>query len=298
MAAMNSLIIGPGAIGVLACAQAQQLGAVLVWPHRDNLALPKTLESENHTQALEWQLWLPDNTVDINLIWVCCKAFHAEATVREVVRQFPSTPVLLLHNGMGPQQALTESFGESVIWGSTTCGALPVSTDRYRQTGRGETMLGISDTQFRRFPALNSLIQHKFQPDFLSLKHTGQIDVILWQKLLINACINPVTAYYQIPNGDILAPRHQHEVELIVQEASEILQASNVQLPRPPMDIVNNVARVTALNRSSMAMDIQNHKKTEIDYINGFFISEAARHNIDCPNLKLWHKRIASLSNS
>lgn len=295
---MNSLIIGPGAIGALTCAQAQQLGSVYVWPHREAIELPISLESQGATQSLDWQLWQPDTDVDIDVVWVCCKAFHVEASVRRVIQYLPTTPFVLLNNGMGPQQTLQSEFGEQIVWGSTTCGALTINGDHFRQTSFGKTAVGASEAQQSEYPLLKTLLTHQFMPDYLNLEYSKNIEEILWQKILINACINPITAFHQIPNGDVLNDDHQSEVADIIREVTEILKANDITLPRPALDIVNNVARVSAGNRSSMAMDVKHHARTEIDFIIGFLITEAERYDIECPTLKMWYKRIASLSDS
>jgi 2-dehydropantoate 2-reductase len=46
---------------------------------------------------------------------------------------------------------------------------------------------------------------------------------------------------------------------------------------------VAGVIAGTANNRSSMLQDVMNARQTEIDYITGFLLQEAARLGIDAP---------------
>ena len=48
-------------------------------------------------------------------------------------------------------------------------------------------------------------------------------------------------------------------------------------------DFAFAVARSTADNRSSMMLDVQSGRRSEIEYITGYLVSEALRLGVACP---------------
>lgn len=291
MTTFTSLIIGPGAIGALACAELQSFSRVLVYPHRPSLTLSSHLELPNQSIPLTWSVSsLAEPSVDV--IWVCCKAMFAEVTTQAALARYPNAIVVLLHNGMGPQQALSQRFGSRIVWGSTTCGALPGATRHFRQTSFGQTLLDARAGSL--LPVyFSALFDRSDETGILRPEPSASIAAVLWQKILINACINPLTAYHGIRNGELAGTHYRNDIDAIIQEVQALMRAQNLPLPENPAQTVATVIKNSAHNWSSMARDRQRQQPTEIDFINGFLIKEGARLGIETPVLRKWYQRIA-----
>lgn len=291
----DSLIIGPGAIGALACAHAQASSNCFVPAHRENLELSQSLQIGNDQIELNWQLAKqPTNTT---LIWVCCKASAAYQATKPLLENYPSAYAIMLHNGMGPQQALSEEFPNRVIWGATTCGAMRKDRNTIIQTAPGKTMLGLpihaglpDEVKTLILPAGNN------GPNVLGIEFTGTIEQTLWNKVLVNAAINPITAIHQVTNGELLLQRFRSDITGICRETCSIMQENGIKAPADPVAFVLQVAHATANNRSSMAEDIRQNRATEIDYINGFLITQAKKLGISTPHLQRWYNAVAEKS--
>ena len=295
MTEFNSLIVGPGAIGTLTCAHLQNSSKVLVHPHRPELTLPSELVIRENRHSLTWTLCKTDTTID--LIWVCCKAGQVLDTLPPLLQQHPQASVILLHNGMGPQQILAKQFGDRVIIGSTTCGALRTSDSSFTQTSFGETQLGLKSTL-----AVPQALARLFRPGVnsgpLNLRVEPDIEPVLWKKLLINACINPITAYHQIQNGHIRGPAYQAAIIAICGEINALLAALEMPAIENGPELVNKVAAISAENWSSMAVDVRNNQPTEIEFINGFLLRQGNELGVPTPELEKWYKRIALSADS
>ncbi|WP_196158045.1 ketopantoate reductase family protein [Reinekea sp. G2M2-21] len=290
MTEFTSLIVGPGAIGTLTCAHLQNSCKVLVHPHRPEMTLATELAIRDKRHALTWTFCEEDAPID--LIWVCCKAGKVLNTLRPLLIKHPRASVILLHNGMGPQQMLAKQFGDRVIIGSTTCGALRTSNSSYRQTSFGETQLGLQGTSPTP-PALVRLLQPQENSGPMRLKIQPEIEPVLWKKLLINACINPITAYHQIQNGQIRGYGYQASIIAICSEVNAILAALGMPSIENGPELVNEVAAISAENWSSMAVDVRNNQPTEIEFINGFLVRQGNELAVPTPELEKWYKRIA-----
>jgi 2-dehydropantoate 2-reductase len=119
---------------------------------------------------------------------------------------------------------------------------------------------------------------------------------MVWSKLIINAAINPLTALLQVPNGELLErPAARELMCVLAEEAASVASAEKANLPfRDPVAFVEDVARKTAGNHSSMLQDIQRGAPTEIDAICGAVVRAGQRHHIPTPiNYACWQLVLA-----
>ena len=119
---------------------------------------------------------------------------------------------------------------------------------------------------------------------------------MVWSKLIINAAINPLTTLLNVPNGELLERHTARELMgALAQEAASVASAEKANLPfRDPVAFVEDVARKTAANHSSMLQDIQRGAPTEIDAICGAVVRAGGRHHIPTPvNYACWQLVLA-----
>jgi 2-dehydropantoate 2-reductase len=127
------------------------------------------------------------------------------------------------------------------------------------------------------------------------------LKVKLWQKLIVNAAINPVTAILRMPNKCVADSFVRESLVLpIVHEACSVLLrcapevASAITLGHSDPEFlqqhmlaqVMDVVHRTQHNRSSMLVDVESGRRTEIDFINGFLLQKAKDSGLD-PTLTL-----------
>ncbi len=191
---------------------------------------------------------------------------------------------LTLQNGLGNYETLVGALGaERVALGVTTMAAKLIEPGYVQHTGEGKVTLGLHPRLAELRGAMTkSGFQVESNADPLSL---------LWGKLVINATINPLTAILGITNGGLLAqPDIRELLREIATEAEFIAYYKGVRLPyADPIDMVEQVARNTAANRSSMLMDILNGRPTEIDAINGAIVQAGEEAGVPTPvNRVLW----------
>ena len=68
-----------------------------------------------------------------------------------------------------------------------------------------------------------------------------------------------------------------------VNEAIALARAEGITVRKDTITQVFKVAEATAVNRSSMGQDVDNHRQTEIGAINGFIVREAKRLGLKAP---------------
>ncbi|MCW5212075.1 2-dehydropantoate 2-reductase [Desulfobulbus sp. TB] len=189
---------------------------------------------------------------------------------------------LTLQNGMGNAEILADILGKDrVLCGTTAQGAMVLKPGKVQHSGNGETVLGMWG---QGKGAVGAELAKIFSAAGIYSQTTDDIVPILWKKLFVNVGINAITALTGLRNGQLLA----HEatrllMQNVVFEAMAVAKAYSIEVPADILEHVEQVAKATASNRSSMGQDIDNQRPTEIDAINGYIVRKAEKIGIAVP---------------
>lgn len=293
-------ILGAGSLGRLWAALLPQ-GQVAFLPRPDADPGAATLryffesiQGSHRTIGLPW-LQSPD---DLSLLLVTTKAGDTvDALQHWLARKPASVPVVLFQNGLGSQQAVANAWPEHpILAASTTEGANRPEPNRVVHAGTGETWVGPLTPAAR--PKLAGAVS-QLATTGLVVHAEDQILPRLWQKLVVNAGINPFTAILDCPNGDILVNDFfLSHIDPLCNEIAGLMAAEGIGNPTPGelRQRIEAVARNTARNTSSMRGDILNARRTEIDFINGYLVQLGERLGIPTPVNQLLTDRVKQLS--
>ncbi|MBK1887538.1 ketopantoate reductase family protein [Marinobacter sp. DY40_1A1] len=243
--------------------------------------------------SLPW-IQSPEN---VGLLLVTTKAGDTFSALEEWLPRFPeNTPVVLFQNGLGSQQEVAERWPERpILAASTTEGANRPSPEVLVHAGAGDTWVGALTASAADHTA--SVVQQLAETG-LRVHAEENILQRLWQKLIVNAGINPFTALLDCPNGDILnSPLYQQNIDELCSEISVLLEAETSEAIAPEVlrERIETVARNTASNTSSMRADVLAGRKTEIDYINGYLVQCGRCHSIATPVNQMLTERVQGL---
>jgi 2-dehydropantoate 2-reductase len=73
-------------------------------------------------------------------------------------------------------------------------------------------------------------------------------------------------------------------MERAVMEAVEVSKAAKIRIEsKNPLEMIIDVARSTAMNKSSMLQDVDRGKRTEIDSLNGAIVKLGKEYGIETP---------------
>ncbi len=196
----------------------------------------------------------------------------------------PDGIVLTLQNGLGNRETLARDLGAGrVALGITTTGATLLGPGLVKVGGEG--IISLEQNQ-----ALGPL-EAALRSSNFNLQIVQDARSLIWGKLVINAAINPLTAMLRVPNGELLAhPWARKAMRALALEAADVAAAENIRLPfANPIEAVEDVARKTAKNISSMFQDVRRGAPTEIDAINGAVTQHGEEHGIQTPyNRSCW----------
>ncbi len=126
---------------------------------------------------------------------------------------------------------------------------------------------------------------------------TPSIDEYQWLKIAVNAVINPLTAIFDCPNGELLDREEPRGlVEELCKENATILRSLGFGgRAGELLETTRNIIRATSSNVSSMLADLQRgHGQSELEFINHPLIGAAEDHGIPVPINRSVHDRAAA----
>ncbi|WP_386084032.1 ketopantoate reductase family protein [Vreelandella sp. F11] len=287
-------IIGPGAIGRLLAHSLSPIAATTLLGRR---ALPEqqalsTPEGEQKVQPLNI-LTVAQLTSETHepptFVHITTKAMVAESALAGITDCIsPSTPLVLWQNGFLAQPRITQAWPGPVLCATTTEGAYLTGDDGVVHAGRGHTFVGDLNNQHG---ALAEELAHTLTQVGLAATKVCDIRQRLWQKLAVNAAINPLVALNGVRNGKLRADPYAQRVEAVVREVAAVMQAEGIQPPNGGqgngmsgeqawLALVWQVVENTANNKASMLQDVEAKRPTERGAILGPLIESAKRHGL------------------
>ncbi|PRR99981.1 2-dehydropantoate 2-reductase [Bacillus sp. NMCN6] len=290
---MNIGIIGGGAIGLLCASYLSQHHDITVFTRRKEqaeeiraLGIQRTVKGETYQAAVHAQTGI---TGVFDLLIVTVKYHHLQDVLDEL-SLLPRQRILFLQNGMAHLLDLENwKTAHSLYIGVVEHGAMKMSDHAVNHTGIGVIKWGafqheeVSDVK----NALNETSSH-FQ-----MIYTDEWQKVLKEKLLVNVCINPLTALLHVRNGELIAnPSYEYMMKCAFEEAVSILGLSEKERLWP---YVISICEKTAANQSSMLQDIVKGRQTERKAIIGYLLKKAQAQEILAPHLTFFYRSLEVL---
>jgi 2-dehydropantoate 2-reductase len=283
------LVIGPGAIGLSLAAWLQRAGnAVHVLGHRTGRC-EQPHEVTICTQGMEFSEKIlvssdPSIVSRCSHVIICVKAYATERVAQNIAPHVLSqTQILSLQNGLGNRTALEHFLPHrrNIRIGVVLHGAFRKSPSTIITTSPGQIQIAGSVAD----PVLIAW-QTCLKQAGCGMDIKPDEGEMVWSKAVINAVINPVTALYNLRNGEL--PLHDQAWKLacnILAECIHIARSAGVDLDEGTMQqTLMDICQRTAANFASMLMDIRTGRPTEIDQINGAILRKAHDLDLDAPH--------------
>jgi 2-dehydropantoate 2-reductase len=282
-------ILGAGSMGSLWAARLAQAGHRVTLLLRDETSLQRFQGNGSRIMLMDGddqQRIRLDARVSgqadaaVERLIVATKAHQTETAVRTIATQLTAgADVLLLQNGMGIQQRISDLLPAQRVWvGVSTEGAFCPEHFTVVHAGHGATRIGSLSQAGMQAPLATLRCS-------LTVAHESDIETALWQKLLVNCAINPLTAIYRCRNGELLktTERREHLHSVCAELAALVNTIGRADLATGLIERAEHVATLTAKNRSSMLVDIEEGRDTEIEFITGHACRLAALHGLEMP---------------
>jgi 2-dehydropantoate 2-reductase len=278
-------IVGKGAIGGLIGFKCHQLGydyQHLIKRQQQQSFTVTDISGGSHSLTPDTSVITKPNQFDLLILPV--KAYQVLPVLVQLQPFIQSHHIImLLHNGMGTIERVRELLPNNPLIAATTSyGAFKPDANTLIETGLGQTHLGWLSHVDTGLQQLIEPILSKLLPPS---KWHQDISLALWNKLAINAVINPLTAIHNLKNGELADIKYSTSISNICDEISKVMNALGYLVGST--ELVKNVRQVitaTANNYSSMHQDLKLKRQTEIAFINGYVSAKASDLNIEVPH--------------
>ena len=277
-------IIGQGAIGLLYGYFLKSVADVTFYLKQPSTAKQYHYQVGKSVELCDFNHQTSNNLEPIEFVIIPTKAYAVlEAFMQIKPRLTKNAVIILSHNGMGSiEQIAPLLVGQQQLYFlTTTQAAYKPAPLHVIHTGQGASNLGPINHAAKQS-------QHQvaafLKPAFAHLNLVSDIDQLLWQKLLINVAINPLSAVHNVQNGQLTAPHFASQVFNLVYEVYLVAQSQGIRLElAKALQLAYQVMRSTADNYSSLNRDITLGKTTEITAICGYVVEIAKLQNIQTP---------------
>jgi 2-dehydropantoate 2-reductase len=289
---MKLAVLGPGALGCLIAALFWEAGAdvslVDYLPDRvSRLRLQgiqvRTLEGGQRVVRVPIALAPELGSCDLTIVAV--KAYQTAVAAQVLPGLMAEGGMALtLQNGLGNLETMVHAVGAGrLLAGVGFLGATRQEEGRVIYAGRGAIFVGVpSGSQVA--PTEVTAVVELFRRSGLECYAREDIETALWEKLVVNVGINPLTALLRVPNGGLLKLPLAWEVAVAAAaEARAVALASGFNLTGDPAARLAQVCTATAANHSSMLQDILAGRPTEIEALNAQVAARGAALGIPTP---------------
>jgi len=211
-----------------------------------------------------------------SLILLTTKAHDSARAIKEVKNVLKKdTVILILQNGLGNKEVVKGIAGDDV----EVIRGVPKIAAEFLKPGEvtfwnGETILEKTRT--------GKAIAALFNERGLKARVSNEIDREVWNKLILNCVVNPLTAILQVRNNEILVGSLKRLRSRIVEECVEVGKCEGIDFqPNVNESVDKCISRYE--NYSSMCQDIMKGRDTEIEFINGKIVKLGRKHKISTP---------------
>ncbi|HEC94578.1 MAG TPA: 2-dehydropantoate 2-reductase [Thermoplasmatales archaeon] len=295
---MKIVVVGAGAIGSLFGGLLTKNNEVVLLGRKTHveqikkhgLRITGKTDTVVHPEAVS-------NVDEVNekpdLLMITVKSYdtkEAAEDARQVIGE--ETVVLSLQNGLDNISKIASVLGKDrVVAGTTTEASLFLEPGKIEHTGKGVTVIGELDG------SITERVKHiikSFNDVGFNTIVTNDIMKELWKKAIINACINPLTAIFDVKNGQILKHEMLHEImKKVCHEGVKVAKSIGIKIEEDEMvEKTVTVIKDTAENYSSMVQSLRKKRRTEIDSINGYLVKMGRKHGVNTPVNELLIKMV------
>jgi 2-dehydropantoate 2-reductase len=278
---MEIIVLGAGAIGSL-------YGAKLAGENDVTLiARAEHVEAINshglRVEGIEPQLVRVRAEAQIDrigaeaLIILTTKVADTAAALRSIAHFVrDDTTILCLQNGIGNERIARAALGGRgvVLRGITQFGAIFESPGVIQFMARGHTII----EQHERSSGLAAVLTAAG----LDCRVSRDMAADVWQKLIVNCVVNPITAILGCEVGGIANPQLEPLKRLVVDECVAVAAAEGLTFETKFLEEIDDFFRPSH-NIASMLQDLRRGRSTEIDYMNGAVIVLGAQRGVECP---------------
>ncbi|WP_002146025.1 2-dehydropantoate 2-reductase [Bacillus cereus] len=278
-------IVGPGAIGLLYTFYLQKSNQDVTLFTRnakqaEELNLTGVTCIRNGERETVFPSILPIESMldkQLDYTFIAVKQYHITDILPFMQGE---SSLIFLQNGMSHLQVMQKIGNERIAVGIVEHGAKKEDGHTVHHTGIGVTKFGVVRGQSSCFKKVFNC----FPCDYFPIQIEDDWKGIMRNKLVVNVCINPLTALLRVENGELISnPFFYQMMEQVFQEVAFLVKEEDKEMV---WQMVCQVCEKTSHNTSSMLADVRANRQTEVNAIVGYVLEEAKEQQQSVPTLQ------------
>ncbi len=138
-------------------------------------------------------------------------------------------------------------------------------------------------------------IEYMFKDAGLRTKITENIETEVWKKYLFISAFASLTSFYD-SSIKMVYNQHYEETKGVLQEIASVAGAKGIPLENEIPKALKTASSLPEDASTSMHLDFQQHRKTELDTLTGYIVDEAERLHIEVPLMQSIYAALKSLA--
>lgn len=228
---------------------------------------------------------------DFDILISAVKAYHVDSIIEEIEKKSKNNLFLLsAQNGIDIRVKYISHFKESQIFRMVVNFAGNLQSPNIVAINffnPPNFVASVDDSQ----PEIAKWIADTLTSSNLQTEMVDSFVVSnkIWEKTILNAALSPLCALSRLTMKEAMEnPDTLEIVEYLIYEAVEVAKAEEIKLPDNFAKLCIRYLNAAGNHYPSLAVDLMNNRRTEIDYMNGKIVDYGRKHYLRTPlNLTL-----------
>ena len=248
------------------------------------------IDEKDHTEITHPKATCNAEDVGVaDLVIVFVKSTQTDQAIKENIALFgEDTLVLTLQNGLGNEEGLLKHIpAKNIIMGTTQKTASTLAPGHVRHNGGVYSYIGPLEGDIDKAkPIADALNAAGFVTEVYDSKN---VQKMIWDKLMVNASGNAVSALMQVSNDTMLNNPYAWDcLVCILNEAVSVANAAGFAFEADAyLERIKKLFTSSPNHKSSMTQDRENRRMTEVDKINGAIVKKARELGMEAPYNRL-----------
>ena len=230
---------------------------------------------------------------EFDLVLVCVKSYDLKDALNSLRDNISKKTVILpLLNGVDHDKKIKAIYPNAKVLN----GAIYILSNLKeigvvkKYGGVFNLIYGSSEYDLEQFEWIKEL----FDRADLKNKLTPKIELETWKKYLLISAYASMTSYYKQPLG-FIAQEKIDELEKVLYEIKNVASKKGIEIDNEVIKkILKRVITLPYNSKTSMQLDYEKGKKTEVEALCGYIVKEAQKLGIDTPLMDKYYSSLKS----
>ncbi len=214
-----------------------------------------------------------------DLILVCVKSYAIKEALLPLEKNIRTDTVLIpFANGVNNARIIADTVNAKVINGCVYILSHIEAPGVIRRQG------SVFATVFGDpvFIGESLYIEYMFKDAGIRTKFAEDIDRAVWKKYLFISAFASLTSFYDMSIKEVY-DLHYEAAYTLLREIASVAKAKGIDIDMEMDKALKTASSLPKGSSTSMHLDFQHHRKTELDALSKYVVDEAKRLHIDVP---------------